>query len=406
MKKNTAIAAASSTSIYLPEDLTIDIQRRLSLPCLRRLCCVSKSCNVLLSNPKFVYEKLFDDTNTPSLMAITDDRSYPRQYVYSFLHYDSLLPIDQDDGATFRKFPGEEPIMVGCQGGLVCLEYRWDRHPDHGRDYGLFNPATGETKMLPRIPRYLLRNRYPKYVKHRITSALTLVEKEDDQYYHYKVVSVHHYYAQYNTPTFIWNRAYVFSSDESSGWRELLPRNSSCYVLPPHLELYKEVPYYGGTRKKKCYWIAKDHLYLKVQHRNVVMVLVSFDQSTEVFEQVGKPLPFLNWKGSREMSVLMANEERLVVFNCEKEVWVMQQLGVEESWCKLFRIKFPYHMRCLRPVGLSKYGKMICTNYGIDNLQVLDVTSGGLHALPFEEKNYTYPFDQLVTYVPSKMLIG
>ncbi|CAN0863686.1 hypothetical protein LINGRAHAP2_LOCUS8762 [Linum grandiflorum] len=219
--------------------------------------------------------------------------------------------------------------------------------------------------MLPPLPQDLHSNNDDYFVSQSITSALTLVEKEDDQeeeedqYYHY----------------------------ESLGWRELLPLDDSSSILSQHLQLYKQVPYYGCMRKKKCYWIAEDHLRSKERFPDSTMVLVSFDPSTEVIEQVGEPLPFPYRKNNDVTSVFMVNEETLVTFNCENELWVLQQLGVEESWCKLFTIKLSSHTsKPIEPIGLSKYGKIICRN-GKDTLQLLDVTSGQIHALPFKWKN-------------------
>ncbi|CAN0863726.1 hypothetical protein LINGRAHAP2_LOCUS8771 [Linum grandiflorum] len=414
MTKRIVTSRTSKTSRrqHLPDDLIVDIQRRLSLPCLRRLCCVSKSWHSRLLNSKFFYDSLFhgrnDDSDTRLLITIPDIRQ--EGYVYTCLPYDSLFrPLLND--TVFRNFPDELPpvrkytrmtLQGSCDAGLVCLQYAMTKqgfyHPV--RIVGLFNPATSETKILPPLPAPPPSS--DNLGPGKISIGFTVMEKnrgsEDDQYYRYKVVSVAHYFV----PHRCLKKAHIFSSGhESLGWREL---QLTGILSEPQLELLNEIPQYCCAKKKKCYWIAK---------YNELFYLVSFDSNTEAF-YVGGTLPFFrnnDMMGTTrvERSAYMVKEETLVVFNEANEVWVLQQLDTRESWCQLFTIDFfDGGMGCLTPIGLSKHGKVICIGeYDEKNLQVVDVTTGQACTIPFEVRNPGGVHNaQLTAYVPSKMLLS
>ncbi|CAN0864724.1 Putative F-box protein At1g19160 [Linum grandiflorum] len=404
-RKRPRSTSTTTTSHYLPEDLIIDIQRRLPPSCLRRLCCVNKSWNSNLSNPNFIYRNLFygaaDTAADTQLLVTIPDRRYER-FDYTCLSYDSLLPSNNNNiiESAFRKHllgaPICCPLIFGTsRGGLLCLEYT-DK-------VCVFNPATSETKMLPPIPPH------PDCNSSTFDRCLTLVESDDDGY---KLVSVRHYLIGLD----IMKKFHVFSSDnESLGWREFLapsPPNSTFYN-----SILWEIRQYGcTTKKKKCYWLEKGSRFSNGIN------LISFDSSAEVFsvrETAGSP-PFPCKVGIDGIwyrpLVYMAKDETLVVFDTANDVWVLQQWG-SESWCKLSLSKFS---NCggtshLIPIGLAKHGKVICREDGkkfedgMNSLQVVDVITGEISVLPWEVKDVGHvhvPGAQVTTYVPSKMSLS
>ncbi|CAN1191368.1 Putative F-box protein At3g49980 [Linum perenne] len=377
MKKNT---------ISLPEDLIIDIQRKLPVSCMPRLCCVSKSWNSLLSNPNFVYGSLFygdqnnndEEENAADANAQIVITQFVKQSVYISLSYDTLLPIGDDRSvinlnSAVSKFTDHNPyspppltLAGSCEGGLICLL----SVPSY---IGLFNPATNETKMLPPILPYLEFR--------RSRTGFALLDKQDEEH-------------------------------ESLGWKEL-----TLAGLNSELELSHEIPQYYSWRKKKkkyCYWLAN---YTNDKRCN----LVSFDLITEVL-QVEQVLPLTCDLVYNDHTVYMVDEETLVaVLNPAKEVCVLQRYlvnaGEDYSWQKLFAIELPRphglraiglseHVDGLRAIGLSKHGKLICLETSQKKLQVIDVTKGENSTLPIEIPDRNYCLVQFINYVPSKMSLS
>ncbi|CAN0878837.1 E3 ubiquitin-protein ligase UPL3 [Linum grandiflorum] len=394
-KKKKAIASSggSRSNQYLPEDLVIDIQRRLKLSGLRRLCCVSKSWNSTLSNPNFVYGSIQDEDPNAQILITIPTKEKPPKCVYTCVPYDSLLDINNE--STFREFPGQTPDrVVGCGGGLICFQ--------SGRDLGLFNPATRETKMLPPLPQVWFRAPTFGFVMMETNreEEEEEEEEEEDRYYRYKVVCIFRGHQPWRGFSC---KVYVFSSDdESLGWKNLLSVENyypfSLYattywediLLSRRITFGNQIPQYGCATKEKnkCYWIAYNERNNSANN-SASLNLVTFDPGTEVFH-VGETLAFdRSGDGLGFPSAYMVKEETLVVmFNSSRDVWVMQQLDVAESWCKLFTI--PLLSNEMRPIGLWKHGKVIYEANNKNVLQVLDVTTS-----PTETSTTT--LDQLVS---------
>ncbi|CAN0863186.1 Probable F-box protein At5g47300 [Linum grandiflorum] len=392
---NERKASTTSRRRYIPEDLIIDIQRRLRPSSIPRFYCVSKSWNSILSNPSFFYKNLFDDDenkvdpNTQILIATSRDN--PSEYTCH--SYDSLFPLLNTQ--SLRKFPNKPPgydhplnslwWIGSCHGGFVCLVYV--KPGCLSASMCLFNPATGETKMLPPLPG-------PNNMFGIVSVGSALVE-EDVQQYHYKVVTLIRCGGL---------NAYVFSSDdESQGWKKLPS-------LDPQLQLWRdEIPQYGCTWKKKCYWMA-----YHFKTKKITSQVVSFDLSTEVFRVRGT---FIDKKSPFCSTAYMVKDETLVVFDSAVEVWVLQRSEVGESWCKLFVIDFPDHTRIglsLNPmrsvIGLLKHGHVVYMVYGGTSLQILDVTTGQTSSVPFTVPDLhlgeSAEIHHLTTYVPTKMSLS
>ncbi|CAN0871355.1 hypothetical protein LINGRAHAP2_LOCUS9817 [Linum grandiflorum] len=392
---------------YLPEDLITDIQQRLTVPGLGRLSCVSKSWNSTLSNPIFVYRSLFsgqneeqeEDPSAQIIIAVPTDyhtrNSEPLQYLYTCLPYDSLLDNNNKD-SIFREFPNPEPDkVVCCEGGLICLRYEGD--------FGLFNPATCETKMLPPLPQDQFDSLGCKIYKIIKIGFIMMETEEEDQYYRYKVVRVSRNHEKQQCVY----RAYVFSSDdESSGWRGLqLPSRLTAILSSPSSSLGDEIPQ-RMRKKKKCYWIA-------FKPKAASLNLVSFDPATEAFH-VGESLSFSyrvhSVKDWEYPSAYMVKEDTVIVlFHISREVWMLkQELDVAKSWCKLFTIPaLPEITRSawMIPRGLWKHGKVICEEMENRTLHVLDVTTtppkiSALQLIP--ENQFCNHYEDVMIYTPSR----
>ncbi|CAN1342940.1 hypothetical protein LINPERPRIM_LOCUS39627 [Linum perenne] len=419
-KKKNITTANRSTSYdrrrqyYFPEDLISDIQRRLPLSCTQRLRSVSKSWNSVLSNPNFIYSRLFheeeeeeEDAAQTVITFILHSNQRGNRYVYNSLTSNSLLPIKED--AFMEIFPDarsnfSSSLCLGsCDGGIICFIYGNYANRFVLERTVLFNPATQETKMLPPImpsdDDYCLR------VRNSTGFALLDQQDDDDQYYHYKVVSVCRR-SNSGSCNFI-NRVHVFSSDDAESsldWREL-----PC--LDSQLELWNEIPQYGLRNKKNyCYWLAQSH-HSNYRNRNSCdFNLVSFDPKTEVWRTGKLPsaYPYKGFSIHEPPTMYMVKDETLMVIDLPKQVLFLQKCPVGESWCNLFTIEFPLELKRvlnleweLRPLALSKHDKLICTDYR-GSLKMIDVTAGKLSTLPFEFPDYDH-LEHAVIYVPLKM---
>ncbi|CAN0863682.1 Putative F-box protein At1g53370 [Linum grandiflorum] len=378
MKKTRARTASTTSSTnrlrYIPEDLIIDIQRRLRASCIPRFCCVSKSWNSLLSNPNFVYKSLFyggiNELDPNTQIVITTSKYNSSEY--TCVSCDSLLPLG---GQSFRKFPKKPPNsgswIESCDGGFVCLVYADYTLGFASASFSLFNPATDEIKMLPPFPT-------PSMTYGCIGFSLLAKEEDDDddQQYHYKVVSVRGCGG-------LGNKAYAFSSkDQSPGWREVLPPlDSRLIVWREH-----EIPQYGCTRKKKCYWIAYDGL-----NSSSLPHLVSFDPRTPAHR--GVPREQNIYEQSLCDPLASVHAERGYVGGVQ-----FRSRGVGVATVGAWRI--------LVVIGMLKHGRVVFKVSGGTSLQILDVTTGQISSLPFEVLDPNFGCSaiyHLTTYVPSKM---
>lgn len=96
--------------------------------------------------------------------------------------------------------------------------------------------------------------------------------------------------------------------------------------------------------------------------------IVGFDFSDEVFSTT--PLPDANVVGNYDLwwSALnvLNGSIAMTLFHCTKErkmyydIWVLLELGVKESWTKLFTIKPSSHLG--RPLGFWKNGELFMVN--------------------------------------------
>ncbi|CAN0864966.1 Probable F-box protein At5g47300 [Linum grandiflorum] len=406
MKKRKITTTASSNSSsgginrYLPEDLIADIQRRLKPSCIPRIRCVSKSWNSVLSNPKSVYKNLFyygeNELDTDTQILIADSKYNPSEY--NCRSHDSLLPLV--NAQSLRKFPNNRHdlrdcrLWIGsCEGGFVCLVYvqNYGTECFYSMGVGLFNPATDETKMLPPLP---AANNSTKYITDGVSVGFGLVKHQ----YHYKVVTICRCRGLGGDVN---SKVHVFSSEhDSQGWKKLRSLDSELKLRE------KEIPQYGCTRKKKCYWIAENVKWF-------VFYVVSFDLSTEKFQATAV---LTNRAISTASNVYMVKEETLVVIDSAVEVWVLQRSGVGESWCKLFLIDFPGRTRMglglksrWSVVGLLKHGHVVYMVHGGTSLQIVDVTTGQTSSVPFKAPDLHLgepAIHHLTTYVPSKMSLS
>ncbi|CAI0412401.1 unnamed protein product [Linum tenue] len=150
----------SLSSNGIPSDTVIEILTRLpSATAVARCRCVSTSWRSLLSDPDFLLKIfLFDGTrcgggdrnNKIMIIRLLHRKTVP---VFSLRSADALMsslyvaPIPlypHGYGSTV----GDGFSVAGYSEGIFCITVGWERQ----QDVHLWNPATSETKLLPRPP--------------------------------------------------------------------------------------------------------------------------------------------------------------------------------------------------------------------------------------------------------------
>jgi F-box interacting protein len=299
------------SSRELPEDLLTEILSKLPVKCLGRFKCVSKSWYALITNPNFITKHVtWANSHNPHRRAIL---SHSNEWGYGYplvatLSNDTLeLSGDVDLLQLFQPQDGEALFFFGACNGIICLaseilcEYEY---------LVLWNPATGESKMLPPINR---PSDVPAYYS---IVGFGFDSKTND----YKVVRILHYNSQYEVVV------YSLSADS---WRVIDSSLSPSYSI--HLSRYPS--YVNGVDH---WWASDTNDTGKVSRP----FLLSFDMSTEVFQKV--LLPPIEASLIEDFAVINDSValilRRYDEFDYSFDIWVLNESGVERTWTKLLTI--------------------------------------------------------------------
>ncbi|CAL1391469.1 unnamed protein product [Linum trigynum] len=320
-------ATASRDEDHFPEDLMDGILVRLPSPCLRRFLCVSKSWYRLLSNPNFIYRHLFFIHNDyrrhvpDDIMSRIPIVSRDSNLRYCSLSRDSScsrievetpfrdlpLPTVAANPSVFKSYYHQPPIVMGAYGGLICVRYTGY----HRNLIGLFDPATSEMKLLPKVNDDEFP--FPQYNTYWIAFGFGFDRATGE----YKVVRVRKLSGHAGNRT---SSIHVWSSVTGGGsWRKVEHDRGVGDSLPLALSAnsQEEIPQYCpavrlGGRKGKCFW---------ARWRKRCLRVVSFDMTRETLEvkTLARPrccdddqhrLP----ENADEPVVFMLKEETLAIF--------------------------------------------------------------------------------------------
>ena len=124
----------------LPEDLVTEILLWLPVASLLRCKCACKSWYALITHQKFITKHiLHNKKNSNTLLLVKTRDEITENDVVSTLSYETLQVLH------LQPLPLPPPFLVlGSCNGLVCL------HDDYALRVVLWNPATKETKVVPK----------------------------------------------------------------------------------------------------------------------------------------------------------------------------------------------------------------------------------------------------------------
>ncbi|XP_059428697.1 putative F-box protein At3g17480 [Corylus avellana] len=292
---------------YLPEDLLRDILLRLPVKHLVRLRLVCKSWSTLLKSRDFTTTRLNRSANHGGHLLVYRKRC--TSHSLSLISVKALNVAVKIETPEKIGSPGKGMVVGSCN-GLVCLY-------NGGRNITLWNPATGEDKILP-----------PLGINPKSRANLNSVGFG----YHlndYKVVRILYSRGEpLDRPAS--TQVEVYST--STGCWRVFDAIVPCFINNLNSSvILKGVPY----------WIGHSYNTFRYTYRECV---IYFDMGKEVFQQMHTPP---DAEGSyKKLGVwnesLALIRTQLVVSDCV-DIWAMMKDddGVDERWIKVTRINSP-----------------------------------------------------------------
>ncbi|GAU34078.1 hypothetical protein TSUD_255740 [Trifolium subterraneum] len=229
------------------------------------------------------------------------------------------------------QFQGKEKyiFIVGSVSinGILCLKHGFTRT----YQVVLWNPTTGETKVIPPSP---IENRRPDRDSWRFLHGFGYDHVNDD----YKVIQMIDYFPddQDDEDNMVWeDRSYdplwEIYSLKSNSWKKFDVDMRNCY-------------YYSELRGIGLYTDGVFHWWARSASKNIEECLMSFDFSKEVMFTTLVPLNIDGGfdVGFVERHLVSLNGSIALISNYKKEstfcISVLAKLGVRESWMNLFTV--------------------------------------------------------------------
>ncbi|XP_058744864.1 F-box/kelch-repeat protein At3g06240-like [Vicia villosa] len=357
---------------YIPDDVSFCILSKLPLKSLKRFECACKSWSLLLQDSYFI--NLFSNNN--NLLSVSKDYD-DTYFILSYLKDEYTIPSEFYllPGGVFKnrvKIDWPHPYQE-CQdpiyilgsvsiNGIFCLRQHYKGGPV------LWNPTTGEFKVIPPTPP-------PRSVPTSLTFQYGLhgfgYDSVTDDY---KVLQLTNYG--------------LLNDEYQSCWELYSLRNNSWK------ELHNCIPnrhYYTLARMIGVYVNGVSHWWARSESKyDLEECLISFDFINEVFFTT--PAPSYLDVSPRPLSVEQAKkdidkflEKHLVLLNesialistyietSTFHISILGELGVKESWTKLFVIN---HLPFIcSPIGVGIKNNLVFFKRIDDKLACIDLNT-------------------------------
>ncbi|MED6155642.1 hypothetical protein PIB30_006815 [Stylosanthes scabra] len=355
-------SSSRRVSNTIPDDLAFNILSKLPLKSLKRFRCVCKSWAGLFENPHFMsmyrsnLMSKHECDNRDSCLLF--NHSMPRTFYKNSIFLLSGERFDDECMMKLELPPLLEEndrnisIMGSSINGTLCLN----------TECGviLWNPATAEFKAVPHGTIEFPAD-YESFVS---VEAFGYDTATNDYKIIRRAVAVGQVAANVEPPKPIWQ---IYSL-KSNSWRTLgeevrIPCGNwgHCFHV-----------YLNGI----CHWwgVLSDN-----DHEEV---LVSYNLSND--EVVTTPLDLLECKGCHTFGfkhlTLLNGSIAMITGSWSDQlfhIWVLGEVGVKESWTKLFTFG-PLDDVMFRPIGVGKKGDIYFTREGDEELSNADMQA---HAL-------------------------
>ncbi|XP_021898143.1 F-box/kelch-repeat protein At3g23880-like [Carica papaya] len=362
---------------------------------LMRFKCVSKSWSTLIQYPNSISKTILFNANNKNIYSTTSQLLISRinkspnpndkePVVFSLCPYHNLREMSTTEYLPFVHSPdrGSTRVnLVGSCNGIVCL------HDHYGDNFILWNPATSELKILP-PPRFQYFN--SKGIKTSADVILSGFEYLQERK-NYKVIKLMKI-SEFIMATSVGDHCIEIYSLEEDSWKRI------------HVQGMGVVDVFRNSST-----VVKGTLsWFTVNHTNDEERIVTFDMGKEVFSKTRLPdnINRFSWfiwfypLGDCLTVCVSQGDSRRVNNRWWIDVWVLLEIGVEESWSRLYRIDpVPGLYWCWYPLGFWKNGKVFLDNgkgqvvlYDMDTKEITDLRIQGV-----------YRTIQIVTYKESKV---
>ena len=303
----------------------MDILSRLSVKCLLRFKCVSKSFCSLIDSQEFIKIHLKRSIETSSNLSLILSGT-PASILPSSCYWDGkifsasldCLNLGLELDHPFKNCKGETLMIDSCN-GLIALQ-------NDENDIALWNPATKEHVMLPDFWSDLKDNVY------RVCDGFGYDAVNDD----YKVVRL----IQFGRESVEYTEVDVYSL-----------RTNSSRRIRVDFPYYSPRPWNGTFADGHVHWLVTNN-----PEDDIANLIVAFDLKSEEFHEVPLPHPenrnevlvmFLGTLSGRLYFCCLYDHSRPV------NVWVMK-----ESWTEAFSV--PRRVGdYVKPLAYSKSGGKI-----------------------------------------------
>ncbi|CAJ2633562.1 unnamed protein product [Trifolium pratense] len=412
-KKTEGVVVRTNNKVrsYLNHDIIIFILSKLPLKSFKRFECVCKSWATLFQDSYFktIYTNKFISNNNNNY---NDDDTYlVPEHVMGRAHF-YMLPGQRFEDRVKIDWPSpfqEDSAGIYILGaasinGILCLNQKYTRR------LVLWNPTTGEFKVIPYgICEDLPPNRQPHYNLHgfgydHVTNDYKVIqfvdsflggEDEDEQNEEWVEEDPSSY-----------EKFWMIYSLRSNSWRKLdLNLPNCCYGFTQNRLV-------GVYTNGVCHWWAiaygPENIEDEDEDEDEEEYLLSFNFSNELMFTTPSPSYLgVRPKVAVDRCLVLLNESIALISIDLKmttiQISILGELGVRESWTKLFTVT---SLPCIGyPIGVGNLSNTVLFRKKDDKLVWIDLHTKMMEEIDVKLKNDVY-FAYVGKYKKSFLPIG
>ena len=372
----------------IPDDLKLNILSKFPMKSLKRFRCVQKSWAGLFKDSHFMrmyYENLISK-NDYSCLLLKQQMPSTREvnlFLLSGERYENKVKLDWPP--PFQESREGISIFGPCINGTICLYQGSTISSNISMKVVFWNPTTEEFKVippcLPAVPGLRFSIAINGFGYDRVTDDYKLIQN---------VIGFEERIEPPEECPDVPEPFWQIYSLKSNSWRKLDLEVTSFVLEPVGSGIY-----FNGA----CHWWGiKEHN----QQTEVETLLVSFDMSNEMFHTT--PIDRHNCYEFIYRQLVVFNGFIALISNLERnncfDISILGEVGVKESWVKLFTIG---PIPCVeQPIGVRNKGNLLFRKNN-DELAWFDLSTQMIEETGIKGELYCC---QIVIYMESFLSIG